>query len=192
MKFPLAVGTILAFAVAGAGALPAAAQPAQLIAAQSEISFTSRQMGVPVEGRFGQFAAQVAFDPRQPAAGRIAFTVALNSVAMGVSLIEAEVAKPAWFDTAKFPQARFESQAIKPLGGGRFDVAGQLTLKGSTRDIALPVTLTQTGGETRASGSVSVKRLDFKIGEGEWADTALVANDVIVKFKLVLTGVGPL
>ena len=192
MKFPLAVGTILAFAVAGAGALPAAAQPAQLIAAQSEISFTSRQMGVPVEGRFGQFAAQVAFDPRQPAAGRIAFTVALNSVAMGVSLIEAEVAKPAWFDTAKFPQARFESQAIKPLGGGRFDVAGQLTLKGSTRDIALPVTLTQTGGATRASGSVIVKRLDFKIGEGEWADTALVANDVIVKFKLVLTGVGPL
>jgi polyisoprenoid-binding protein YceI len=39
-----------------------------------------------------------------------------------------------------------------------------------------------------ASGSVAIKRLDFKIGDGEWADTSMVANDVTVKFKLAFAG----
>jgi hypothetical protein len=54
------------------------------------------------------------------------------------------------------------------------------------------VALTQAGGTTTAVGSFAMKRLDFKIGEGEWKDTSIVANDVQVKFKLALAGVAPL
>jgi len=56
----------------------------------------------------------------------------------------------------------------------------------------VPVTLTQAGGLTTATGSFVLKRLDFKIGEGEWSDTSVVANDVQVRFKLQLQGLGPL
>jgi hypothetical protein len=56
----------------------------------------------------------------------------------------------------------------------------------------VPVTLTQAGGTTTATGAFAIKRLEFKIGEGEWADTSMVANDVQVKFKLAVTGVAPL
>ena len=46
-------------------------------------------------------------------------------------------------------------------------------------------------GVTRAaSGVLTIKRLAYKIGENEWADTAMVADDVQVKFKLALSGVG--
>jgi polyisoprenoid-binding protein YceI len=56
----------------------------------------------------------------------------------------------------------------------------------------VPVTLSQAGAVTTATGTFTIKRLTFKIGEGEWADTSMVADDVQVKFKLALSGVGKL
>jgi polyisoprenoid-binding protein YceI len=175
-------------AVATSGA-PA---PAQLVAAQSEVAFTSRQMGVPVDGRFRRFDAQVQFDPKKPETARIALKVDLASISMGAPESEAEVVKPEWFNTAKFPQATFTSTAVKALGGGRYEVAGQFALKGVTRDIVVPVTLAAAGANTVATGGFTLKRLDHRIGEGEWADTSMVANDVAVKFKLTLSGIAPL
>jgi polyisoprenoid-binding protein YceI len=92
----------------------------------------------------------------------------------------------------KFPQALFQSTSIKSAGAGKLEVAGKLTIKGNVRDVVVPVALTQAAGTTTAAGSFVIKRLDFKIGEGDWADTSMVANDVTVKFKLAVTGVAPL
>ena len=174
-----------------AGLLLVAAIPAQaqrLLPAQSEVAFTSRQMGVPVDGTFRRFDAQVSFDPQRPEAGRIAITIDTASASFGAPETDAEVPKAAWFDAARFPQAAFQSTAIKGLGGGRYDVAGKLMIKGQARDIVVPVTLAATGETTLATGSFTLKRLDFKIGEGEWSDISLVANDVQVRFKLALAG----
>jgi len=71
-------------------------------------------------------------------------------------------------------------------------VRGKLSIKGSSQDAVVPVAVTQAGANSTASGAFMIKRLDFKIGEGEWADTGMVANDVQVKFKLALTGLAPL
>lgn len=169
---------------------PAVAQ--QVLPAQSEIAFVSRQMGVPVEGKFGQWTAQIAFDPKRPAAGKVGFTVQTGSARFGSPETDAEVPKAPWFNVARFPTASFTSSSIKPLGGGRFEVAGTLSIKGNNQPVVVPVTLTQSGTNGTATGSFSIKRLDFKIGEGEWADTSMVANDVTVKFKLALTGLAPL
>lgn len=92
----------------------------------------------------------------------------------------------------KFPQAQFVSSSIKALGGGKFEVAGALTIKGNSQNVVVPVTLTQNGTTTTATGALPIKRLAFKIGENEWADTSMVADDVQVKFKLALTGIGKL
>lgn len=174
-----------------ASALPVQAQQ-KVVPAQSEIGFVSRQMGVPVDGRFRKFDAQVAFDPKQPAAAKIGFTIDLASASIGTAETEAELVKPDWFDTQKFPQATFTSTGVKPAGAGRFDVAGTLSIKGSSQPVVVPVTLAQAGATTTATGAFMLKRLDFKIGAGDWGDTSIVANDVQVKFKLTLTGVGPL
>ena len=164
----------------------------KLLPAQSEVAFTSRQMGVPVDGKFRAFDAQVAFDPKKPEAAKIGLTIDIASVALGAAESEAELAKQPWFDTKKFPQATFQSTSVKPTGPGKFDVAGKLAIKGNARDVVVPVTLSQAGGTTTATGAFALKRLDFKIGEGEWADTSMVANEVQVKFKLALSGIGPL
>lgn len=175
---------------ATAATAPAAAP--KLVPAQSDITYTFKQMNVPVDGQFKRFDAQLVFDPKQPAAGRIQLTIELGSATLGDAAIDAELVKPAWFDAKKIPQATFSSTAIKALGGNRLEVAGKLAIKGQTRDVVVPVTLAQAGGATTASGSLAIKRLDFNIGDGEWKDTAIVANDVVVKFKLNFTGVAPL
>lgn len=177
-------------------ATPAATPAAKLVAVGSELAFTTRQLGVPVEGRFGKFTAQLALDPRKPETGRVSFTIDTASARFGSAELDAEVPKPEWLGAVKFPQAVYQSTAIKALGGGRFEVAGKLNIKGQVRDLMVPVQLVQTGAagalQSTASGSFVIKRLDFKVGEGEWTDTSMLANDVNVRFKLVLTGVPPL
>jgi polyisoprenoid-binding protein YceI len=162
----------------------------KLLPEQSEIVFVSKQMGVPVEGRFKKFDAQIAFDPTKPQTGKIAFTIDIASVTLGSPEPDAELPKTPWFNTAKFPQATFQSSSIKGSGAGKFDVLGKLTIKGNTQDVVIPVTLSQTGTTTTASGLLTIKRLTYKIGENEWADTGMVADDVQVKFKLALSGIG--
>jgi polyisoprenoid-binding protein YceI len=181
---------LLAAALLALQAHPALAQ--QVVPAQSEISFAVKQMGVPVEGRFKQWSAQLAFDPRKPEAGKVGFTIQTGSAGFGSAETDAEVPKAEWFNAAKFPQASFTSSGIKPLGGGRFEVRGTLAIKGSAHEVVVPVAVAQAGAASTATGSFTIKRLDFKIGEGEWADTSMVANDVTVKFKLALTGMAPL
>lgn len=172
---------------------PAAAQSVALVAAQSEIVFTTRQLGVPVQGRFERFSASVTLDPKKPESGQVQLAVDTTSARFGTAELDAEVGKPAWLASAKFPQATFRSTTIKAAAGsGHFDVTGQLTIKGRAHDLVVPVALAPAGGGLNAaSGSFTIRRLAFMVGEGEWADTSLLANDVVVRFKLVFSGLPP-
>ena len=174
------------------GTAALAQTPAKLLPAQSEIAFVSKQMGVPVDGVFKKFDAQISLDPKKPEAGSVAFTIDTGSASLGIPQTDAELPKPEWFNAPKFPQASFQSLAIKGLGGGKFEVAGKLTIKGSVRDIVVPVNVVQSAGASVASGAFTIKRLEFRIGEGDWGDTSIVANEVQVRFKLALSGLAPL
>lgn len=190
----------MAFAAAllGAVATPALAQPkpATLQTAGSEIAFTTKQMGVPVEGKFGKFTAVIALDPKKPEAGSVAFTIDTGSARFGSPELDAEVPKATWLNVPKFPQAGFQSSSVKAAGPGRFEVAGKLTIKGAVQSVVVPVQVTQAGtgagATSTATGSFIIKRLAFKVGENEWADTSMLADDVQIRFKLALTGLAPL
>ncbi len=184
---------LLLLAMAAAGLSPLAAQAQQaMVAAQSEVSFTSRQMGVPVDGRFRSFSAQVAFDPAKLATSSIAFSVDTGSADISREA-NAELPKATWFNVAAFPKATFQSSAIKRIDANKFEVAGKLSIKGVSSDVVVPVTVAQTGtggsATTTATGTFPIKRLTFRIGEKEWADTSMVADEVQVRFKIALTGV---
>ena len=176
------------FAALTALALAAQAAP-QLVPAQSELQFSAKQMGVPIEGKFKRFDAQLVFDAKKPEAGKVSFTIDMGSATLGAAEFDAELVKAPWFNAKALPQASFVSTSFKPVGtAGKFEVAGKLTIKGVARDVVVPVQFTQAGATSTATGQLAIKRLDFKIGDGEWADTSVVANDVNVKFKLAFTG----
>ena len=173
-----------------AGAQPAAT--AKLVPAQSEITFQVKQSGVPIDGRFRSFDAQIALDPKAPQSGSVTLSIDTASATVGFAESDAELPRPAWFNAPKFPRAVFQSSAIKSVGPGRLQVTGKLTIKGTSQELLVPVTIVQAGALSTATGEFVVKRLDFKIGENEWTDVSLVANDVRVRFKLAVSGLGPL
>jgi polyisoprenoid-binding protein YceI len=180
-----------AFLVAAAANAQSPA-PAKLVAAQSEIGFQIKQSGVPVDGKFRRFDAQLAFDPKAPQNGSVTVSVDTASATVGFAETDVELPRAPWFNAAKFPRATFQSSAISALGGGRFQAKGRLELKGTAREIVVPVAIVQSGAQSTATGEFVLKRLDYKIGENEWTDVSLVANDVRVRFKLVFTGLNPL
>lgn len=164
----------------------------KLIPAESEIAFVSKQLGVPVSGKFKKFDAEVSFDPKKPDAAKVNFTVDLLSADIGNSETETELKKPGWFNSTKIPAATFQSSGVKSTGAGKFEFSGKLSVKGISQNVVVPVTVTQTAGKSRVAGSFNLKRLDFKIGDGDWNDVTLVANEVVVNVNLTLTGIAPL
>jgi polyisoprenoid-binding protein YceI len=190
MKFTLWSIAMLGGAAAATQAIAQAqaGSSTRLVPAQSEIVFVSHQMGVPVEGKFGKFDAQIALDPKRPDAGKVLLTIDTASASVGFPETDAELVKPNWFNSAKAPPATFQSNSIRSLGNGRFEVTGMLSIKGIAQKLVVPVTVTQSGATSTATGSFAIKRLDYRIGEAEWADTSVVGNDVEVRFKLALTG----
>ena len=170
-------------------AAPAAAQT--VLYDKSRITCVSRQMNVPVEARFRKFAAQIAFDPARPEAGSARFEINTDSFDIENAEINDEVKSKPWFDSRTHPKAVFVSSAIKPLGGGRFEVRGPLTIKGKTLEVVAPFTYKDEGGSGVYEGAFTIKRLQFNIGEGVWKDTDTVADEVQIRFRIVVAGGKP-
>jgi polyisoprenoid-binding protein YceI len=158
---------------------------------KSAISFVSKQMNVPVEGKIGRFSVQLAFDAAKPNEGRVQVDLDLASIDTGSEEANDEVKGKGWFDVKNYPTARFVSSAVKSLGPGRYEVAGKLTIKGRTRDVVAPFAFKPAGQSAVFDGAFVLKRLDYAIGEGVWSDTDTVANEVQVKFRIAAVAGAP-
>lgn len=154
---------------------------------RSEIRFVSKQMGVNVEGRFRKWKANIVFLPKDPGASKADFEIDLGSIDLASDEAETEIKRSVWFDTANFPVAKFVSSEVRSTGTDKYEVAGALTIKGITRDAVVPVTMKKdAAGNSVAEGSFRLNRQDFKVGTGQWADPETVANEVVVRVRMVL------
>jgi len=160
------------------------AAPLKTDLAKSSVSATFKQMNVPVEARFKTFTAQIDYDAAKPEAAKATVDIGTASMDLGDPEYNREVAKKEWFNTAQFPKATFVSTSIKPAGADKLNVAGKLTVKGKTADVAFPLTVKAAGKQQVFEGQLPIKRLAFNIGEGEWKDTSMVADEVVIKFRV--------
>ena len=151
---------------------------------KSSLGFVFKQMGVAVNGRFPKFSAQLAFDPARPEAGQVSISIDLAGVDAGSSDANDEIVGKDWFNVRKFPVATFTSSGMKSLGGGKYEAAGSLTIKGKSQPVIAPFTFKSDGNSGIFEGSFTVKRIDFAVGEGAWTDVSMVANDVQVNFRV--------
>ncbi|MES3022605.1 MAG: YceI family protein [Pseudomonadota bacterium] len=165
-------------------ALAAHAAPLKTDPAKSSVSAVFKQMGVSVESKFKKFDAQIDYDAAKPDASKAMVEIDTASLDLGDPDMNREVAKKDWFNAAQFPKARFVSSTIKPAGAGKLAVSGKLTIKGKTAEVAFPLTLRSEGGKQVFEGALPIKRLGFNIGDGEWKDTSVVADDVVIKFRV--------
>lgn len=183
----LLAAALLASVIPAAGMLHAA-EPAgvydQVQPAKNRIDFVFRQMGVPVSGHFKKAKIDVAFDAAAPAKSTVRLDLDLASIDAGSADANSEVVGKPWFDIKNFPTATFVSSALKPLGGDRYELAGKLSIKGKTRDVITPITVSHKGATAVFEGGFTLKRLEFAIGDGSWSDTSVVADEVKVSFHV--------
>ncbi len=175
-------GTLLA-ALLGV-ALAAGAVPLKTDPAKSRVSAVFKQMSVPVEAPFKKFAAVIDYDAARPELAKATVEIDTASLDVGDVDMNKEVAKKDWFNSAQFPKASFVSSSIKPAGAGKLTVSGKLAIKGKSTDVSFPLTVKTEAGKQVFEGALPIKRLTYNIGEGEWKDTSMVADEVVIKFRV--------
>lgn len=153
--------------------------------AKTSVSAVFKQMNVPVESKFTRYRVTIDYNAQAVDSSKASVEVDTASLDMGDPEYNKEVAKKEWFNSAQFPKATFVSSSIKSAGAGKLTVAGKLTIKGKVSDVAFPVTVKTEGGKQVFDGALPIKRLAFNIGEGEWQDTGMVADEVTIKFHVV-------
>jgi len=155
-----------------------------LLPQRSSVGFKVTEMGVPVNGGFSRFSAKLRFDPAHPEAASLVVDIDIASINAGSSEANDMAVSPSWFDSKRFATARFVSKSVKALGGGRYQAVGDLVIKGRSLSMAVPFTFVEQAGVGHFDGRLPIKRTDFAIGAGEWADPSLVANEVEIVFHI--------
>ncbi|HEX7635598.1 MAG TPA: YceI family protein [Noviherbaspirillum sp.] len=168
-------------------ALPSLAAALKTDTAKSSVSAVFKQLNVPVEAKFRKFNAQIDFDSAKPEASKASVEIDIPSFDLGDPEYNKEVQKKEWFNGGQFPKATFVSSALKPAANGKFNVTGKLTIKGKTADVSFPLTVKKEGAAQIFEGTLPIRRLAFNIGEGEWKDTGMVADEVLIKFRVITT-----
>jgi polyisoprenoid-binding protein YceI len=175
-------------AVALSAGVAWAATAWQTILGFSAIEFTGTLAGGEFKGRFGEFDAEIVFDPADLAGSRFRVVVQTGSADTADAERDASLKGPDFFDVAKWPTATFEATRFRSTGPGRFEALGSLTLRGVTRELPVKFEFEILKGGPHASlkGEVTIRRLEFGVGQGEWRDTQWLGDEVRVRFGLVL------
>ena len=187
MKLHLNTKHLVASTIVVALAIPAFAAITKLDSTKSTVSIVFKQMNVPVDAKFKKFTAAIDYNATKPETSKASVEIDLASFDLGDADYNKEVLKKEWFNTAQFPKANFVATGMKVSGAGKLDVNGTLTIKGKTANVSFPMSVKQEGTNQVFDGSLPIKRLTFNIGEGEWKDTSMVADEVTIKFHVVTT-----
>lgn len=173
--FLFAVALLLAPAVSQAASY-------QIDASHSTVGFTVRHMMVTnVTGGFSKVSGTVDFDPANPAASKIDVTIEAASIDTRNAKRDEHLRSEDFFDVANHPRITFQSTRVERTGDNRYRVAGNLTIRGVTREVVLDVETTpeiQAQGSARmgASATTRINRQDFGV---KW-NRALDAGGVVV------------
>lgn len=163
----------------------AAAPVWQILLNDSKLTFTATQNGAPVSGEFKKFTADIHFDPNNLNTNNVKVTVDTNSIYDPYAELADTLKSAEWFNVKAFPQAIFTSSEFVKTGDKTYQSKGKLTI----RDKTLPVTLdftqeTYTKNKARIKGSTTIKRTAFGVGQGEWASTNEVKDEVKIEFTV--------
>lgn len=158
----------------------------------SSLTFSVAQVGSIVSGRFPSWTGDIVLDPSAPAAARIDIRIETRPVSANNRDVDSLMKGTNFLDVQKFAEARFVSTSVTAKGGDRYEAQGKLTIRDVTRDAVLPFSLAIADdpaqpGRLRATarGRLILKRLDYGVGQNEWASTGQVANEVTVDVTIV-------
>ena len=165
---------------------PACAAALKADATSGKLEFSGTQAGAKFTGTFGKFRVQLDFDPANPAQGTLDVAVETGSVDTRDAERDEVLRSPDFFWTDKYPVASYHATRFE-RDGGSWRVPGELTVRGTKKTVPVVFTLTPGTGGGAMKGSATLKRLAFGLGQGDWASTEWVGDEVEIRFDLKLT-----
>ena len=150
---------------------------------RAAITFKTKNMGIGVDGTIGGLQADVHFNPADLAASSIEASADVNTLNTDNSSRDEHLRAEGFFDAANYPKIFLKSVAIKHRSGNNYTSQFNLTIKGKTRQVDIPFTLTQSNGTSTFKGSFKINRLDYGIGSSSMvlADEVNINIDAAAK-----------
>lgn len=167
-----------------AGTTLAAAADYTQAAGTGILTFTFMQAGAASEGSFGQFTTELTWDPANATSGRLKVVVQTSSLDTRDKDRDAALLDADLFDVKNHPTAVYVADSFAKRADGGLEAVGRLTLRGVTRDLRVPLDISTTAKGLELSGEVTLRRLDFGVGQGEWKSTEWVGNDVKLRYQV--------
>ena len=152
---------------------------------RSSLAFAGKYQGELFTGTFPGFQTRMRFDPADLGNASLDVTIPLATATTANPEYDVEMRGSAFFDAGKFPQARFTATSFRALSGNRYAADGTLSLHGASKPVTLEFSWTP-GAHPVLVGKATVRRLQFDVGGGDWADTGLIPDAIAVATKLEL------
>jgi polyisoprenoid-binding protein YceI len=130
----------------------------------SAITFKIKNAGITVDGSFAGLTADIKFNPLKPEETSITASVTTASLNTGSSMKDEHLSKPEYFDSEKYPKITLQSVKVEKTGPITFNGTFKLTMKGVTKEIAIPFTFMQLPEKTEFKGSFTLNRRDYNVG----------------------------
>lgn len=181
MRLP-AVAFMLALGLAATPAFAASSCWA-LQQPQSRLTFSGDQAGAPAQGEFKRFDVRLCFDPRR-ARGHLEVVVYAASLETHNSRRDTILKSRSFLAVQRYPKAVYEAREFTPISDGTYTAHGTLKLRGVSRPVPVTFSFSASGNTATVRGSIVIQRLKFHVGQGRWANTRWVGNDVRIGFEL--------
>ena len=149
------------------------------------LRFVATQAGARFSGHFGAFSVRLDFDPKDAANARLDVRIATRSADTADADRDAVLHSSDFFWIERFPEAEYHAAGLKSHGRGWL-ATGKLSLRGVTQPVDVRFEL-QPGPEIYTmKGGATLRRLEFGVGQGDWASTTWIGDPVDVAFDLKL------
>lgn len=161
-------------------------------AEKSEIKFQFTQYGKAVNGSFGEFSGDIIFDPENLENAYAKIIIGIPSIETGSADRDAQAKSGEWFAAEEYPQAIFETESFSESGTGQYVAKGNLTIRGNKMPVELPFSLEINNNDdgiqtAEMSAEITLNRLDFGIGQGQWKTEEAIENAVKIDISVTAT-----
>ena len=150
---------------------------------KSRIEFIASAGGSSYSGTVSDYKAEVIFDPDAPQITSIKLVMSTPGLTFGRRDYDEAVQGSDWFDVRNHPQAVFAAKGAEETGPDQYLLKGQLSFKGVTQSVSVPMTINVEKGEATVKGETTISRSAFKVGPASFAGIP-VADEVKIRFDL--------
>jgi polyisoprenoid-binding protein YceI len=183
---------LLFAALLATASMAVAADTYNIDPAHSSANFTVKHMGIStVHGRFSDVSGTIVFDAAAPEKSSVVATIKAASINTDNATRDKHLNSPDFFDTAKFPEIRFQSTSVRKVGEDKYVAVGNLTIKDVSKQVEIPFTLASgkgMKGEARlgVESTLGVNRFDYHVA---YDPTGLgVGKDVNIELSVEAAG----